>query len=690
MEQFMLKLLNLSLTGGYVVLAVLLLRLALRRAPRWVVYALWAAPFARLALPFSFESAFSLVRVRPDAIPADIVYAQTPAIRSGIPALNRVVNAGLQATLPPADPAQSVNPIGLALAAAFVLWLLGLSMLTAVGLLQTLRLRRALRSAEHLRDNLYVWEGAETPFVFGLLRPRIYLPAGLDIDAQPYILAHEQHHIARFDHVLRPLAWCIAAVHWFNPLAWVACRCMSRDMERACDEAVLRRFGPGIRKAYSTALVELAAPPRALRLTPLGFAEGDIARRVRAILGWKRPALWLSMLTVCVALVAACGLMSSPPAEHAQSAPSNMPPDMSQEEIAAFEERARAPEHRHAQELLFAQEETLAQYFEIVHRGYGLTELYTLDDVADTPLTLYQLDLFYVPANAEQAREALAKTAYEAEFVQNGDQVEIRGITGLSRSYPVFDPAGELVLVLSDLDFRESSPMQNELTIRTYLEQMGAAAAPLYDSAHYIVTYQEYHPGVVKKLLLSQPVRQGAGGIWTVERELDADGRETLVYPEESGIYSLIFNDLDDFYTTQQNLADETGDFWMCDPLQVALQYAQKNYGAHAQIAPLERGTYDDFKALPVSTYEGWLQDMDDTHLSIKPAQRDENGTPTLWATGYPDYYDYLRLADDAVYTIGGSATTRARFLEHIRAHDPNAFVRCTYIGGAVTRVELL
>ena len=468
MEAFLLKLLNMSLTGSSVILVVLLARLVLRRAPRAVSYALWAVPFLRLALPFSFESVYSLVRVRPDAIPPDIVYAAQPAIDSGVRPLDAVVNAALTAM--PADPAASVNPVQVLLFIGFWIWLAGVCAIACASLIQTVRLRRYLKQARHLEGNLYTIGRADTPFVFGLLRPRIYLPAGLDGAEYEYILAHERHHIARGDHLLRPLAFAVAAAHWFNPLVWVAYWLLGVDMEQSCDEAVLRRFGGDIRKAYSGSLVNLASAPHALRPGPLGFAEGDISRRVRGILRWKKPAVWVSVLAACAALLVACGLLSDPKTD--PSAPAQSDP-------AIAEDRA----HEYAFQYMMAAEHTLSQYIEIVHRGYGLTEHAVFEGILDEPLTVYQLDVYYVPADYEAAYEALSNSPFKADFVKNGGQYEITGITDISRVYFVLLP-GMVTYEISTIEYDGSNRTELELLLRQQLEDMLLLNPPTFDSTH--------------------------------------------------------------------------------------------------------------------------------------------------------------------------------------------------------------
>ncbi|MBQ8144794.1 MAG: hypothetical protein IJ042_08405, partial [Butyricicoccus sp.] len=468
-----------------------------------------------------------------------------------------------------------------------------------------------------------------------------------------------------FDHVLRPLAFCVTVAHWFNPLVWVAYWLLGVDMEQSCDEAVLRRFGADIRKAYSTSLVGLAAAPRALRMGPLGFAENDITRRVKHILRWKRPHIALTALAVCVLAVAGCQLLTDP-----IESSSAEPPE------TAYEDRVADYAFRY----MTGVESRLEEYIEIVHRGYSIQEHAVFEDLLNEPVTVYQLDVFYVPADYETAREALSKTAIEAEFVKNGDQYEIRGIPMVSRIY--FTPLrGLTTFEINDLQYDGTDAAYLETLLRAEFEEWGWIFPPTYDSKHYVVTYEEYHPGVMRKLLLSQPAKQGDGGIWFVERMIDENGNEHISAPQN--------------YTALQTECDNGHNPWMLDPEQVALAYIRQTYDS-ARIVEIKEGTYEDFQAWPVSTYTGYIIgiDLEANHLKLMPTVEDENGAPALWAKGYPEYYDYLPFYETTEWGLDGNASSAEEVREAIKAVpsgadlSENVFVKCTYSGGYITAVK--
>lgn len=298
-------LLNMSLTAGYVILALLALRPFIRRAPKWLLCGLWALPLFRLVCPFSVESMLSLL---PSAqpIPTDITLQALPQIHSGIPALNSVVNPALAQSAPAA--AASANPLQIWCFAGKALWLVGMTVLLGYGILSYVRLQSRLRFAVG-EGGVYRGDMVPEPMVLGFFRPRIYLPSL--VSGTEYILAHERAHIARKDHLVKPLAYVVLCVHWFNPLAWLAFHFMVKDMEGACDERVLRNQDPAQRQAYANCLLEMGLRRSGLAV-PLAFGESDVAGRIKRILRYKKPAFWLILLLLLVAIFLCVTLLTNP------------------------------------------------------------------------------------------------------------------------------------------------------------------------------------------------------------------------------------------------------------------------------------------------------------------------------------------------------------------------------------------
>ncbi len=310
MESVFLKIVNMSLTASWLILAVIALRPLLRRAPKALRCALWALVGVRLLCPFSIESALSLI---PSAqpIPETIVTDPNPTINSGLPAVNAVVNPIISESLSPAA-GDSVNPLQVWTAIAAVLWLVGIGVLLIYGIVSYLRVKRQVGACLHLRDNVYLCDGLPSPFILGILRPRIYLPTGMDEAATAHILAHEQAHLRRRDHWWKPLGFLLLTVHWFNPLMWVAYILLCRDIELACDERVARTLDEDGKTAYSRTLLACGAHRRVVAACPLAFGEVGVKARVRSVLNYKKPAFWIILAAVIAAVAVAVAFLTNP------------------------------------------------------------------------------------------------------------------------------------------------------------------------------------------------------------------------------------------------------------------------------------------------------------------------------------------------------------------------------------------
>ena len=308
LEELFLQIVNKSFVAGIVILIILVARVPLKKAPRKFAYLLWAVALFRLAVPFSFESALSLLPVNPAPVSGAVLKASVPRIQTGMAAVDHSVN-GL---LPQAEAAASVNPLQVWAFIGSVVWLLGMAALLIHGTVSLVRMKKSLEAASWEKDNIYHSETVETPFVLGLIRPKIYLPASLSESERAYIVLHEQTHIKRFDHVVRFVSYLAVCVHWFNPLAWLAFHLSGRDMEMSCDEAVLGQLGHGVKQAYSQSLLNLATGRRRFALTPLAFGEGDTKGRITNVLNLKKPLVWVMAVAFTGVVLLAAGLLANP------------------------------------------------------------------------------------------------------------------------------------------------------------------------------------------------------------------------------------------------------------------------------------------------------------------------------------------------------------------------------------------
>ena len=316
METVFLKILNMSITAGWLVLAVLLLRPLLKKAPRYWSVISWALVGIRLVLPFSFQSALSLIPST-ETVPADILYDTTPQIQTGLDALNSTVNPVISQSLTP-NPGDSVNPMQILVWLGAAVWLLGMAAMSLYTLISYGRLRRKVREAAPLRENIWICDRIETPFILGIFRPRIYLPSAMEQADIPYVLAHEQAHLQRKDHLWKPLGFLLLTVYWFNPLLWVAYILLCRDIEAACDEKVLENMGQEAKKPYSHALINCSVPRKMIAACPLAFGETNIKNRVKNVLNYKKPAFWLLIAAVVICVVLSVCFLTNPTSVNAK------------------------------------------------------------------------------------------------------------------------------------------------------------------------------------------------------------------------------------------------------------------------------------------------------------------------------------------------------------------------------------
>lgn len=315
-DNIFVQLFNMSVSAGWLILAVIVLRLFMRKAPRWICCVLWAMVAVRLVCPISLESVFSLV---PSAETISFEGEIMPEIASGVPLVDDTLNPMLESTIngpvdrhirdaitPPASPL--INWIHY----AGIVWAAGLAVLLAAAILEYLRVRRTLREAVLWQDNIWFCDQVKSPFILGIFRPEIFLPSDIGQEQMDYVLAHEQAHLKRKDHLWKALGYLLLAVYWFHPLVWVAFILLCRDIEVACDEKVIRNLDMGERKAYSRALLSCSRQRRMVIAYPLAFGEVGVKERVRSVLRYKKPVLWAAGAAIAVCAVVAVCFLTNP------------------------------------------------------------------------------------------------------------------------------------------------------------------------------------------------------------------------------------------------------------------------------------------------------------------------------------------------------------------------------------------
>ncbi len=309
MSDIFIHLLNMSITASYLVLAVILLRLIFKKAPKVVFCFLWILVGLRLIFPFSIESALSLIPTV-QTVPQHITTTDSPSIHSGSVYVNQVVNSAIHAMKP--NPWDSVNPMQVFMEVASYVWVAGVVIMLIYSLISYLRLRKKVAPSINTEENIYLCDYISSPFILGVFKPKIYVPSSIDEISLSHVLSHEKSHLKRKDHLWKPLGFLLLSVYWFNPVMWFAYILLCRDIELACDEKVIKEMEKEEIKAYSEALLSCSVSRRAISACPVAFGETGVKGRIKSILNYKKPAFWVIIITVIVSLIITVCFMTNP------------------------------------------------------------------------------------------------------------------------------------------------------------------------------------------------------------------------------------------------------------------------------------------------------------------------------------------------------------------------------------------
>ena len=310
MSEIFLNIVNMSISAGWLVLAVLLVRFILKKAPKWISVLLWGFVAFRLICPFTFESILSLI---PSAqtIHPNIMMDATPEIHSGIASFNSMINPIVTETFAP-NMGDSMNPLQLWIPLAAIGWIVGIATMLIYTAVSYFLLRRKVATAVLLKENIFQSENVDSPFVLGIIRPKIFLPFQMDEQALEYVIVHEQAHIRRKDHWWKPFGFVLLAIHWFNPLVWIGYILLCRDIELACDEKVIKELDSNGKADYTQALVTCSVNRRSIAACPLAFGEVGIKQRVKSVMNYKKPTFWIIILSVVICLTIVTCFLTNP------------------------------------------------------------------------------------------------------------------------------------------------------------------------------------------------------------------------------------------------------------------------------------------------------------------------------------------------------------------------------------------
>nr|WP_303740757.1 M56 family metallopeptidase [Lutispora saccharofermentans] len=561
-----LQILNMNITAGYVILFVIAARLLLKKAPKIFSYALWSVVLFRLICPFSFESMFSLMPINTQTVPHNIMYSQAPQIHSGIAAIDQAANN----SLPAPAVGVSANPLQVWIALGEAVWLFGIAALLIYSAYTAVRLRNKLKPAKRIYDNIYEMDGIKSPFVFGVLKPKIYLPPILSENDRAYIIKHEQIHIKRLDYIIKPFAFLVLCIHWFNPLVWIAFFLMEEDMELSCDESVIKQMGSEIKKSYSASLLSLSTGRRTARGCPLAFGENNTKGRIKNILNYKKPAFWVIIVAI-IAVAAICiGLMTDP-----------------QERLLTVEDYAKD----FIEQEIEAYESSEWNDVKIIDSKITrLEKIASFDNLISSLVEVWSLEYRLKPDDITKA-------------VLPGGMNEVDGWltedSSMGKPMLVFSYEGSKIKYLGcawsgENDFTTLSGQ--EAALRIFFEGIGLLPNETYSGNHIVVKFP-LSTGEICRLFLSQPVVQGDSGIWCVERWMDGNGTVYHATPKTDALTA-------DYYKDLQKQCDDGHKPWLLDPLQVAIEYINDDLGQHTsldELVPQYSVKVEDFMKTPES-----------------------------------------------------------------------------------------
>ncbi len=310
MDALFLKLLNISITAGWIVIAVVAVRFLLKKAPKWIICLLWALVAIRLVCPFSFESVLSLVPSA-DTIPDTIISEESFNVDSGFSVIDNNVNSFLDnhyhegVTVPENTGSKAMTALG-------TVWLAGMSAMLIYAAASYVNLKKKISAKIQIEKGIFICDEVRSPFILGVIKPQIYLPSNLNDEQKNYVLSHELAHLKRMDNLWMPLGFVILSVYWFNPVMWLAYILLCRDIESACDEKVIKNMNDENRAGYSQALLDCGTDKRSIRVCPVAFGETGVKQRVKSVLNYKKPAFWVIIGAVVISIVVAVCFMTNP------------------------------------------------------------------------------------------------------------------------------------------------------------------------------------------------------------------------------------------------------------------------------------------------------------------------------------------------------------------------------------------
>ncbi len=660
MENLFLSVLNMSIMGCYIILFVIIIRFLLKKAPKIFSYILWSVVFVRLICPLTIESVYSLIPFK-QPIPQNITYLQIPQMNNNTQMTSQTINFALR----PID----TNSINISKAWVnidniwIIIWLAGIMILISYTIISIIKLNKQLKNSKHIYKNIYETNFPNAPFVFGILKPKIYIPAWIKEEERIYVIKHEEIHIKRFDYLIKIVAFFIVSIHWFNPLVWLAFFLMSNDMEFSCDERVIKEIGNQIKKEYSSSLLSLTTKSRIIGGFFIAFGESNIKYRIKNVLNYKKPSFWLLSFTIIAVCIVSFGLL------------------LNQKDISSLTVEDFANQYI----------DELTKSDRIIDKKITLLEkIATIKDMLPYDIEMWELEYSLRPNDIS---EYITKS--EDKIWTTEDNIWITHDESMGKFILVFSLHNNKPQYLGGITQylgNFSTFASKETVLREFLEKIGLLPEETFKGKHIIVKFP-LSTGETCQLLLSQPVKQGANGIWCVERWITNMGIEYHAIPNT--ILST-----NDYYKDLQTQCDNGNNIELLDPMQVALNYINNEIMQPQvtmnELVEINPATIDMFRIVPESEYIGYIESLSISSfrfnrvewltLDEKDAQRlnqlgvDPNDMPNgFYIHKSNDYYNIFQLNDktqffivDLNYEIGNfqREVSKQEFIEYYNSRN--------------------
>lgn len=577
MQELFLRILKMSITASWVILFVLIARLLLKKAPKVYSYALWSVVLFRLICPFSMESALSLLPTKSTPIVGGIAAALPIAGQTA---------GGIMGYVSPTILQQTPRVDGILLGG--IIWLIGIGVMLSVNAYSIWSLRKKLKIAVPERDNVFVDARISTPFVMGVISPKIYMPMGLGESEREYILLHERVHIRRKDHIIKIISFTVLSIHWFNPFVWISFFLSEKDMEMACDEAVMAKLGYAAKKEYSASLLSLSTGKPLIRATPLAFGEGSTKGRIKNILALKKPGFWVVLVPLILCICLGIGLIFNPVGSKEKQTEEFYAQTYVDDRVMEFENYA-------------------AQGFHIVEQKITkFSPIVAFDALMDYPIQLWQLEYRLRPEKPDEVVYAGGINMVDGWLTEESSM----GSPILVFSYEEKEPQYLGILWSGRINEFESS---KEIALRQLLEEERLLPKGFFQGNHAMAQFK-MSTGETGKILLSQPSIQGKSGIWCVERWMDGNGNVYYHDPQVNTTLQAYYDGLQEEYQQGQNL-------WMAKESAVAWWFIEAQLGQQPErtggMVVSENISVDDFMETPISTYVGYISSFGENYPDL-------------------------------------------------------------------------